>query len=153
MKDQGTLNITTVSSKDWYKIMLEEKLTMETTENGERRLIRCRAELQHPQNDWEISWRIARIQGLESDQITLLWKVLHNLLPTQSRLYRILQDQNSTVSSALTPWMTCLIYSPAETQEMCVRHYLGQSPQSCQVPLPKKPFSYIWKYNLIWNSQ
>ena len=28
MKDQGTLNITTMSSKDWYRVMLEEKLTM-----------------------------------------------------------------------------------------------------------------------------
>ena len=103
MKDQGTLNITTMSSKDWYRVMLEENLTMETTENGERRLIRCRAELQHPHNDWENSWRLARLQGLESDQITLLWKVLHNLLPTQNRLSRILKDQNSSCKLCTDP--------------------------------------------------
>ena len=94
MKDQGTLNISTMSSKDWYRVMLEDNITMETSDNGEARLIKCRVELQHPDNDWENSWRLARLPGLESDQISFLWRALHNLLPTQSRVSRIMQDQD-----------------------------------------------------------
>ena len=69
---------------------------METNEDGLRKYIKCRAELQHPQNDWEKSWRLARLKGLESDQISLLWRLLHNLLPTQSRISRILQQQDTS---------------------------------------------------------
>ena len=46
------------------------------------------------QNDWDNSWRLARLPGLESDQISFLWRTLHNLLPTQSRVSRIMPDQD-----------------------------------------------------------
>ena len=46
MKDQGTLNISTMSSKDWYRVMLEDNITMETSENGEARLIKLSYNIQ-----------------------------------------------------------------------------------------------------------
>ena len=95
VNEQGTLNNSRMSSKDWYKVLLEDNLTMEVDDNGRRSLIKCRAENQHPHNDWENSWRLARLRGLESDQISFLWRLLHNLLPTQSRISRLLQNQDN----------------------------------------------------------
>ena len=103
VREQGTLNISKMSSKEWYRVLLEDNLTMETKENGQRTYIRCRAEVQHPCNDWENSWRLARLYGLESDQISFLWRLLHNLLPTQNRISRILQDQDSSCKLCQDP--------------------------------------------------
>ena len=93
---QGTLNISKMSSKDWYRHLIEENVTMETNQEGRRSYIKCRVELQHHQNNWEMSWRLARLKGLESDQISFLWRLLHNLLPTQSRISRILNQPDSS---------------------------------------------------------
>ena len=83
-----------MSSKDWYRVLIEDNLTMEMDELGQRIFIKCRTERQHPENDWENTWRLARLHGLESDQISFLWRLLHNLLPTQSRISRLLQQQD-----------------------------------------------------------
>ena len=103
MKEQGTLNISKMSSKDWYRVLLEDNITMETDADGNRSFIKCRAELQHQHNDWEKSWQLARLKGLEADQISFLWRLLHNLLPTQSRVSRILQQQDSSCKSCQHP--------------------------------------------------
>ena len=66
---------------------------METTEDGSRRLIPCRAELRNPEIDWETTWKSANMRGLNSSEQEFLWKMLHNLLPTRARLFR-LQMQN-----------------------------------------------------------
>ena len=96
LKMQGTLNISKMSSKDWYRHLIEEHVTMETNQEGRKSYIKCRVELQHHQNNWEMSWRLARLKGLESDQISFLWRLLHNLLPTQSRISRILNQPDSS---------------------------------------------------------
>ena len=52
-------------------------------------LIPVRAESLSPSNDWTHSWRLARIKGLESQLSTFLFKLLHQLLPTQERVQRL----------------------------------------------------------------
>ena len=50
--------------------------------------ISTRVELAHPLTDWENSWRLARLQGLGSEHTSFLFKLLHQILPTQERLHR-----------------------------------------------------------------
>ena len=76
---------------------------MLTDNNGVRNYRPCRSELQHPGNDWEHSWKLARLPGLDSDQITFLWRLLHNLLPNQNRISKILKDQDPSCKMCLHP--------------------------------------------------
>ena len=63
-------------------------------ENAEtnREFIKSRAELCCPGNDWETTWRRARLKGLGSAATSFLWKLIHQLLPTEDRLARILPN-------------------------------------------------------------
>ena len=48
----------------------------------------CRAEVKNPELDWESTWPRARLPGLGSENMSFLFKVLHDLLPTQERIAR-----------------------------------------------------------------
>ena len=60
-------------------------------ENVTRQYTSCRSELATPDNDWERSWRLARLRGLCPEMTTFLWRLLHRLLPTQDRVHRIVR--------------------------------------------------------------
>jgi hypothetical protein len=65
---------------------------MHTLDNGTRQLIPSRAELAWPENDWSRSWGLARSKGLRSEITTFLWRLLHNILPTQERTSRFVRN-------------------------------------------------------------
>lgn len=76
-----------MSSGDWYKVLVENNLTMVSAKD--RTLKPCKAELLNPAVNWEQTWSLACLGGLSSDDKTFLWKMLHNILPTQERLHRM----------------------------------------------------------------
>ena len=45
-----------------------------------------------PGTDWPLTWRLARLPGLGSELTSFLFKLIHNLLPTQDRIGRIAAD-------------------------------------------------------------
>ena len=47
-------------------------------------------ELLHPTSDWPGIWARARTKGLGSDLSAFIFKLLHQILPTQERVQRIL---------------------------------------------------------------
>ena len=121
VKAQGTLNISRMSSKEWYRVLLEDNLTMELDGQGQRHYKKCRAEVKHPENDWTNSWRLARLSGLESDQITFLWRLLHNILPTHSRLNRMQPDHDPACRSCAYPTEDLLhLFNCPATAEACL---------------------------------
>ena len=80
-------DVTTMSSRQWYFHLLEDNVTMD---NGTpRKFITSRAEALTPNLDWERTWRLARLKGLTPDQTSFLWRLLHQLLPTLSRVHRM----------------------------------------------------------------
>ena len=95
IKSQGLLRISTLSIGLWYKALMETYVTAETDENGFTFDKRCKIELEYPNNDWEKTWSLASIPGLTSDSYTFLFKMIHNILPTQQRLHRILTSVTS----------------------------------------------------------
>ena len=61
-----------------------------------RKYTPCRAELASPENDWERSWYLARLRGIGPEMTTFLWRLLHKLLPTQDRVYKIVKTKTSS---------------------------------------------------------
>ena len=88
------MNVTTMTSRQWYTLLVEKNITMEMAEENspQQQYIPCRAELTNPANDWERIWLIARSKRLGPEMITFLWRMLHRLLPTQDRVHRIVRN-------------------------------------------------------------
>ena len=90
-----------MSKAQWYRVLLEQNITMVESADNKLEYIRSRTELASPTTEWELSWRRARLKGLGSEAFSFLWKLLHNLLPTEARLARILP--NHTENCKLCP--------------------------------------------------
>ena len=71
-----------------YRVLLENKVT-HRVENNTRDYKPCRTEVYHPEVNWERTWTLAVTPGLSSEHLTFLWRMLHNLLPCQARLFRL----------------------------------------------------------------
>ena len=92
VKENTPLNISTMSTAQWYRALLEREVTMAEGDNNTMEFIKSRVELASPDTDWEESWRRARLKGLGPEVTSFLWKLLHKLLPTEQRLARILPN-------------------------------------------------------------
>ena len=86
------MNVERMSTAQWYRLLLEMNVTMEEKDDNTMEYIKSRTEINSPENNWDESWRRARIRGLGSQAFSFLWKLLHNLLPTEDRLARILPN-------------------------------------------------------------
>ena len=95
--DNSPLNVARMTSIQWYTLLLEDHLTMVSQDKDmPRKNTPCRAELASPENDWERSWYLARLRGIGPEMTTLLWRLLHKLLPTQDRVYKIVKTKTSS---------------------------------------------------------
>ena len=89
-KTSSTLNISTMTIKQWYTVLLEDKVLMSpATQESAAALLPVRTESMHPNTDWPQVWQIARTKGLGSELISFQFKILHKLLPTQERIARL----------------------------------------------------------------
>ena len=95
VKNEGLLRISTLSIGLWYKVLLENHVTMETDEDGFQFKKRCKIEMEYPDADWDRIWSLACVPGLTSENYSFLFKMVHNILPTQQRLHRILPSVTS----------------------------------------------------------
>ena len=93
VREHTPLNISTMSTSQWYRVMLEEEL-MEQNDGGHLQLIKVKAEISSPDTDWVLTWKRARIKGLGIEASNFLWKLLHNILPTEARLAKILPNSS-----------------------------------------------------------
>ena len=89
VKQDGSLRISTMTTSMWYRVILESTVTHAVGLSGTRELRPCKVEEKHPENDWERIWTYLIIPGLPSDLTSFLWLMLHNLLPTKERLFRL----------------------------------------------------------------
>ena len=70
VRDNTPLNIATMTTSQWYRVLLEKEITMEDYVDSPSVYRKCRAELSSPETDWETSWRRARLRGLGSEVTT-----------------------------------------------------------------------------------
>ena len=89
MKEEGLLNISHMKSGTWYKVLLENKVTMQSEANGTRTLKPCKVEIRNPEVDWNSTWALANMKGLNPTEKTFLWRMIHNILPTPARLFHM----------------------------------------------------------------
>ena len=89
---QSGKEVASMTCKDWT-IFLTSEIIMESVDQGNgvlrERLIPCRAEALAPNHNWEKTWSCARLKGLDSECITFLWRLIHQILPTRDRLFRL----------------------------------------------------------------
>ena len=83
------MGIKSLSSKDWYELILEKNVTSKVNDSGVREKILTRMEIKHPGVDWERSWETLNLKGLCATKITFLLKSWYNILPTKVRLHRL----------------------------------------------------------------
>ena len=123
VKEEGLLNLSHMKSGTWYKVLIENKVTMQTEANGRRALKLCRVERTNPAVDWPNTWHLANLKGLNPTEKTFLWRMLHNILPTQARLFH-LRIRN-------TPTPNCLLCDRAEPADLT--HSLLTCPVNAEV--------------------
>ena len=93
----SSLNVAKLSCSQWCHLFLEKLLkSPNNDEETPAEYTPCRTELANPQNDWEKTWRLARLQGLGPEITTFLWRLLHRLLPIQDRVHRITSNNSSS---------------------------------------------------------
>ena len=66
VKQEGLLNLQTMTSGMWYRVLLENHVTHELV-NSKLRLKHCRAETKNPEVEWEKGWNLAITPGLPSE--------------------------------------------------------------------------------------
>ena len=110
VKDEGLLNLSNMKSGTWYKVLIENKVTMQTEANGTRILKACRTEVRNPEVDWSLTWNLANSKGLNPEEKSFLWKMLHNILPTQERLFHLKMKN--------TPHPNCLLCDKSEPENL-----------------------------------
>ena len=91
VQHETPLNVAQMTEKQWYKVLLEAKVTMVESEDRQV-LIPCRAEVKNPEFDWISTWPKIRLPGLGAELTSFMFKVLHDLLPTQERVARTSQS-------------------------------------------------------------
>ena len=89
VKSESSLNIITMTERDWTRLLTEDYITMELNESGTRDFRPCRAEAASPTTDWTLSWTLSRQKGVPPDMASFLWKMLLDLLSTQERLHKM----------------------------------------------------------------
>ena len=93
-KNNSPLKIATMTTKQWYSVLLEDKVIMNpATEVSAATLIPVRIETIHPNTDWPAVWKLVRMKGLGSELISFQLKMLHSLLPTRDRVARLGLDE------------------------------------------------------------
>ena len=110
-----------MSNAQWYQLLVEQEITMMEPEDSPRKFIECRVERMSPTTSWETSWRRVRLRGLGSGATSFLWKLMHQLLPTENRLSRILPNSEANcklcADSAVADLIHCF-FQCVTTREM-----------------------------------
>ena len=102
VKEDGLLNIKTMTAAMWYRVLVEDNITHQET-NLRTEPILSKIEEKNPQVDWVRTWSMSTTTGLSSKQLTFIWRMIHDLLPTQARLFRLkMSNTNSNTCNLCT---------------------------------------------------
>ena len=174
-KNNSTMNIAVLSTRQWYRLLLEDRVLMTQVDNSSvPSLLPIRPELFHPTSDWPSIWARARTKGLGSDLSAFIFRLLHQILPTQERVQRIVGNggqeptglcvvchqeredlshafffcqESLVVGHALLGYVQHII--PTITPDECLRlelgDDLGEEDQLAVVCLLATALKYIWE--------
>ena len=89
------LNVSCMSSKQWYSFLLEREVTMIEDDNQLKQLRPCKTESLSPNTDWCSVWSTVRLPSLDSDATSFAWKLVHGLLPCEGRVGEVIPNTPS----------------------------------------------------------
>ena len=96
--------------KEWYRVLVEKNVTKhEIDDEGRMELVPCKIEERYPLHDWSESYRLCRLQGLDPEIKSFLFKLVHQLLPSKERVHHLTPTSCAGVS--LVIMRTTFIYS------------------------------------------
>ena len=79
-----------MTTSQWTRALTEKGLTMDQVPNQETmQYIPCSSEMSSRHNDWQVSWKLCRTTGLNSEMISFNFKLLHRLLPVKDHLHHL----------------------------------------------------------------
>ena len=84
-KDSG-YNIVTMSTRQWYRYLVNDDILKTVQEDGTLSNRLCRSERLYPEVDWVKTWSKVRFSFFSSSTMSFLFKLLHDILPTEERL-------------------------------------------------------------------
>ena len=89
-------DVSVMTARQWYYFLLNKEVLMETPfqdvnspDQIQNKYTPCKSEIRNPDIDWTNTWRLSRLKGLDSSQTSFLWRLLHQILPTQEKLSKI----------------------------------------------------------------
>ena len=86
--------VSTMSTKHWYRFLMEIEFSAFDETLAISQLKPCKAELSKSDIDWPQVWSNARHPSFDSEMSSLSFMILHDLLPVEERLSRILKNQS-----------------------------------------------------------
>lgn len=86
-------DVTTMTSRQWYNFLLQQETMMVDQPNMLRP---CRVEERNPYSDWSAIWTRVRLPSLTSEACSMAWRLVHQLLPCESRLSEIMPNISPT---------------------------------------------------------
>ena len=89
VKNTTNLCLPWITVKQWSQLLKERDVTHSINVDSPPVLIPTKLESLFPNFDFSNSYRLIRLFGLTPDQKSFLFKMIHNLLPTKERLYRL----------------------------------------------------------------
>ena len=114
-------SIVQFSLRKWYDVLLEDRVLMTPDEqNSSKILTPVRPEVNYPHNDWPRTWQRLCSKGLYSELRSFLFRLVHGILPTQTRIARfgLTEVQGLDVCS----------YCHIESEDIC--HALFRCPRN-----------------------
>ena len=90
VKAEGLLRLSSMTIGMWYRTLLEKHVMLEVDDDGFQFDIISKTERLNPDINWVAVWSLSMTSGLDSTDNSFLFCLLHNLLPTQERLHRVL---------------------------------------------------------------
>ena len=91
-RDAG-LNDIKMNIKQWYIFLVKREETVQTEEMAVLRP--CRVTRNNPTARWDIIWKNIHIRALSIETISFLWKLVHELLPSEERVHATLGKQSA----------------------------------------------------------
>ena len=83
-------DIVRMTTRQWYQYLLDKEVLKVTDAGGRQEDVLCRVERKNPEFHWVITWEKLRLPFLSSDNISFLWKLVHDVLTTEERLHATL---------------------------------------------------------------
>lgn len=120
------MNVATLTIKAWTTILTNDFVLLSpATDDTLPTLQPTRTEIINPTADWGLAWHLARLRGLPGDLADHMFRLLHDVLPTQERVARLGGNRGNRLPGV------CRLCKPDTTETLI--HCYFECPSNSQV--------------------